>query len=110
MISGVSSFGFWAETVAHKCEGLVNVNTLSEYDDFRYVESEHCLVGHRSGRIFRIGDKVRIKVVAGNLEKRQLDYEWVMDAGSEAEAPVVRKKAKPVAKRTAKGPSSKKRK
>ena len=31
----------------------------------------------RSGRKFRMGDKVRIKVIAANLDKRQLDYEWV---------------------------------
>jgi len=77
VISGVASFGFWVETVEHKCEGLVSVNSLLEYDEFRHVESEYCLVGMRSGRKFRMGDKLRIKVVAANLVKRQLDYEWV---------------------------------
>jgi ribonuclease R len=80
VISGVASFGFWVETVEHKCEGLVSVAGLSDYDDFRHVESDYCLVGSRSGRIFRMGDKVRIKVVAASLEKRQLDYEWVLAA------------------------------
>jgi len=41
------------------------------------------LVGRRSGRTFRMGDKVTIRVVAANLEKRQLDYEWVMEGKSE---------------------------
>jgi ribonuclease R len=80
VISGVASFGFWVETVEHKCEGLVSVAGLSDYDDFRHVESDYCLVGSRSGRIFRMGDKIRIKVVAASLEKRQLDYEWVLAA------------------------------
>ena len=78
VISGVSSFGFWVETVEHKCEGLVSITSLSEYDDFRHVESDYMLAGRRSGRTFRMGDKVRIRVVAANLEKRQLDYEWVI--------------------------------
>ena len=43
-----------------------------------HVESDYCLVGHRSGKKFRMGDKVWIKVVAANLTKRQLDYEWVV--------------------------------
>jgi len=77
VISGVASFGFWVETVEHKCEGLVSVNSLLEYDEFRHVESDYCLVGMRSGRKFRMGDKVRIKVAAANLIKRQLDYVWV---------------------------------
>jgi ribonuclease R len=84
VISGVASFGFWVETVEHKCEGLVSINSLLEYDEFRHVESDYCLVGQRSGKKFRMGDKVTIKVVAANLTKRQLDYEWVV-AGELAE-------------------------
>ena len=78
VISGVASFGFWVETVEHKCEGMVSITSLAEYDEFRLVESDYSLVGMRSGRKFRMGDRVRIKVIAANLEKRQLDYEWVL--------------------------------
>jgi ribonuclease R len=81
VISGVASFGFWVETVEHKCEGLVSLNSLLDFDDFRLVETDYCLVGQRSGRKFRMGDKVWIKVVAANLTKRQLDYEWVVASG-----------------------------
>ena len=82
VISGVASFGFWVETVEHKCEGLVSINSLLEYDEFRHVESDYALVGMRSGMKFRMGDKVRIKVAAANLAKRQLDYEWVLSPDS----------------------------
>jgi ribonuclease R len=77
VVSGVSSFGFWVETLAHKCEGLVSIVGLSEFDDFRHIESDYSLVGKRSGRTFKMGDKVFIKVIAANLDKRQLDYEWI---------------------------------
>jgi ribonuclease R len=80
IVSGVASFGFWVETVEHKCEGLVNIVGLTDYDDFRLVEGDYSLVGRRSGRTFRMGDKVMIRVVSANLEKRQMDYEWVMQA------------------------------
>ncbi|MFN6374123.1 MAG: ribonuclease R [Chitinophagia bacterium] len=79
VISGVASFGFWAETIDHKCEGLVTCTSLLDYDDFVYYESDYALIGRRSHRAFRIGDAVRIKVVAANLTKRQLDYEWILD-------------------------------
>jgi ribonuclease R len=82
VISGVAAFGFWVETVAHKCEGLVSLNSLMEYDDFRLIEADYALVGRRSGRSFRMGDKVRIRVVSANLAKRQLDYEWVLSASA----------------------------
>jgi ribonuclease R len=78
VISGVAGFGFWVETIAHKCEGLVSLYSLSDFDDFLFVEEDYCLVGRRTGKTFRIGDKVDIKVVAANLEKRQLDYELVL--------------------------------
>lgn len=94
VVSGVASFGFWVETVAHKCEGLVSIISLSDYDDFRVIEGDYSLVGRRSGRTFRMGDRVWIRVVAANLEKRQLDYEWVMDAGKEEEEEVKSQKSK----------------
>ena len=121
IISGVSTFGFWVETVDTKCEGLVSVKDLSEYDDFRHDETNYALLGQRTGKAFRMGDNVRIKVISANLDKRQLDYEWVPDnvksqnskvknekaalAGRAPAAKVIAKKkaapAKPVAKKAA---------
>ncbi len=75
VISGVASFGFWAETVAHKCEGLVGMQDLSDIDNFVYFETEHCLVGRGTGIRFQIGDKLRIRVLSANLDKRQIDFE-----------------------------------
>ncbi|MGZ5286089.1 MAG: ribonuclease R [Flavisolibacter sp.] len=80
VVSGVSPFGFWVETIEHKCEGMVSIASLADYDEFRHVDTDYSLVGMRSGRRFRIGDKVTIKVIAANLIKRQLDYEWVLTA------------------------------
>jgi ribonuclease R len=87
VISGVAAFGFWVETVAHKCEGMVSITSLAEYDEFIMIQEEYALVGARSGRKFRIGDKVTIKVVAANLTKRQLDYEWVLSTKSDNDKP-----------------------
>ncbi|HSQ43533.1 MAG TPA: ribonuclease R [Ginsengibacter sp.] len=77
VISGVAAFGFWVETVNEKCEGLVSVRDLSDYDDFRHDDTDYALVGLRTGKKFRMGDKIKIKLVAANLEKRQLDFEWI---------------------------------
>ncbi|MGH2563629.1 MAG: ribonuclease R, partial [Ginsengibacter sp.] len=77
VISGVAAFGFWVETVNEKCEGLVSVRDLSDYDDFRHDDADYALIGLRTGKKFRMGDKIHIKLVAANLEKRQLDFEWI---------------------------------
>ncbi len=81
IISGVAAFGFWVETVDHKCEGLISIKDLNTYDDFWHDESDYSLVGNRTKKKFRMGDKINIRVVAANLTKRQLDYEWVMEEG-----------------------------
>lgn len=74
VISGVASFGFWAETVEHKCEGMVGISDLSEIDDFELLEGEYALIGRHTKLRFGIGDKVKIRVVSTNLEKRQMDF------------------------------------
>ncbi|MCW3109859.1 MAG: rnr [Segetibacter sp.] len=111
VISGVSGFGFWVETVEHKCEGLVSITGLSDYDDFRLVESDYSLVGRRSGRKFRMGDKVYIKVVSANLAKRQLDFDWVLkpEVDEQLNEESV-SKSKPVTKSRGKGTGKKRRK
>ena len=77
IVSGVSKLGFWAETVDHLCEGLISITGLAAHDSFKHSESDYALIGMRTGIKFTMGDKVRIKVIAANIDKRQLDYEWV---------------------------------
>jgi ribonuclease R len=99
IISGVASFGFFVETVEHKCEGMVTVRDLNEYDDFKLDEADYALVGLRTKQKFRMGDMVRIKVMAANLSKRQLDFEWVKVAGAGSKPKIaIQSKSKQVPK------------
>ncbi|MCU7693406.1 ribonuclease R [Haoranjiania flava] len=83
VISGVSSFGFWVETINEKCEGMVSLMSLSYMDTFEHIEGEFMLRGIRTGKTFRMGDRIRIKVIAADLDKRQMDYEWIPKPGGE---------------------------
>lgn len=83
VISGVAAFGFWAETVEHKCEGMVSVHDLNDMDYFEFREEEYALVGRSTGLRFAMGDKVKVRVASANLVKRQIDYVL-------ADAPVVK--------------------
>lgn len=74
VVSGVTAFGVFAETVEHKCEGLIGMLELSQIDDFVFMENEYALVGRGTGLRFQMGDTIKIKVVAANLDKRQLDF------------------------------------
>jgi len=74
VISGVAAFGFWAETVEHKCEGMVSVHDLNDLDYFEFREEEYALVGRSTGLRFAMGDNVKVRVASANLAKRQIDY------------------------------------
>jgi ribonuclease R len=72
-ITGVIVHGFFVELVEMFLEGMVHVSTLPR-DYYNYVEKQHSLVGERSREVFRIGDRVRVKVANVSLEKKQIDF------------------------------------
>lgn len=93
VISGVASFGFWAETNEHKCEGMVSISELADIDEFELLESEYALVGRHTRMRFGIGDNVKVRVVATNLEKRQIDFSLI-EAEQPKKQPPKKKKSK----------------
>ena len=94
VISGVATFGFWAETVEHKCEGMVSVQDLNDIDQFEFRENEYALVGLSTGLRFSMGDKVKVRVASANLIKRQIDY-TLADAPPSARKGGAIKRSKP---------------
>ncbi len=73
IISGVTNFGFFAE-LDNTVEGLVHVSSLDD-DYYEYDEESYSLIGHRTKRRFRLGDRVRVQVVNVDLEERRIDFE-----------------------------------
>ena len=71
-ITGVSAFGLYNELVEHFVEGMVHVSTMAD-DYYRFVERAHILRGEKNGRVYRLGDRVRVQVVRVDLERRQVD-------------------------------------
>lgn len=68
LISGVSKWGIYVELVNSKCEGLVRYNSLE--DDYYYLDEENFrVIGQSYGKIYRIGDEVRVKVESVDLIK-----------------------------------------
>jgi ribonuclease R len=72
-ISGVLPFGFFVELEDFFIEGLVHLTRLPE-DRYQFLEMKHTLIGERSKKAFRLGDRVRVRVDAANLERRQIDF------------------------------------
>lgn len=73
VICGVVSFGFFVELEDIFVKGLVKINTLDD-DYYRFNEDKYCLIGERTKNTFRIGDKVRVRLIKVDIEKRQIDF------------------------------------
>jgi ribonuclease R len=76
IISGVVRPGFFVELVATMVEGFVPFNTIRD-DYFVFEEGKHRAFGRRTGRIFKLGDKVRVLVVKVDMENRRADFALV---------------------------------
>ena len=81
-VSGITEWGMYVEIEPTKIEGMVSLREIKS-DFFFFDEPRYRLVGRRTHKIFRLGDKVRIKVTNANLEQRLLDYELVEDLAGE---------------------------
>ncbi len=72
-VSGVVPFGLFVELESWFVDGLVHVATLTD-DRYELVEEQHLLRGRRRGRIFRVGDPVRVRVATVSIERKQIDF------------------------------------
>ena len=72
-VSGVLPFGIFVELEDFFIEGLVHLTRLPK-DRYQFLEAKHTLLGERSRKTFRLGDRVRVRVEAANLERRQVDF------------------------------------
>ena len=72
-ISGITSYGIYAEIDDNHCEGMVPMRDLDD-DYYDFDERNFCLVGRRRHHRYQLGDPIRIRVAAANVEKKQLDF------------------------------------
>jgi ribonuclease R len=72
-ISGITSYGIYAEIDENHCEGMVPMRDLDD-DYYEFDEKNFLLRGRRHHHKYQLGDPIRIKVAKANLEKRQLDF------------------------------------
>lgn len=76
VITGVESYGVFAQGIKLPAEGLVTRASLGD-DHYDYDGAAHCLTGRRHGNQFRLGDRVLVKIARIDLERRELDLAMV---------------------------------
>ncbi len=85
-ISGVSSFGFFAELDGVHVDGLVHISSLDN-DYYHFDPIGHRLTGERTGTVYRLGDRVRVQVAAVNLDDRKIDFVLAKTSAPQPERP-----------------------
>ncbi|WP_339486872.1 ribonuclease R [Pseudomonas sp. EL_65y_Pfl2_R95] len=88
VITAVTGFGLFVELKDIYVEGLVHVTALPA-DYYHFDPVHHRLAGERTGRNFRLGDSVEVKVMRVDLDERKIDFEM---AQSVTDAPIGRKR------------------
>ncbi|WP_455536220.1 ribonuclease R family protein [Prevotella koreensis] len=72
-ISGITSYGIYAEIDENHCEGMISMHDLDD-DYYDFDEKNYVLIGRRRHNKYQLGDPIRIVVARANIEKRQLDF------------------------------------
>ncbi len=82
-ISGVTSFGIFVTLDDLNIDGLVHVTELGR-DYFHFDAGRHAMIGERTGRVFQLAGRVRVKVARVDLETTKIDFTLAEDAGPPA--------------------------
>ncbi|CAH1606491.1 RNase R [Vibrio jasicida] len=76
VIANVTSFGFFVRLTELHIDGLVHISTLAN-DYYQFDPIGQRLIGESFGNIYRLGDAVKVKVLAVNLNDKQIDFELI---------------------------------
>jgi ribonuclease R len=85
IVSGVTNFGLFVELSEVYVDGLVHITALGN-DYYHFDPAKHRLLGERTKTVYRLGDKVRIRVVRVDLDEAKLDFELAGSPASPARA------------------------
>ncbi|MBL8427952.1 MAG: ribonuclease R [Dechloromonas sp.] len=80
-ISAVTAFGIFVALDQVYVEGLVHVSELGA-DYFQFDNIKHQMLGERTGQRFRLGDRVRVRLVRADLESNRIDFVMAQASGA----------------------------
>ena len=72
-ISGLTSYGIYAQIDETHCEGMIPIRDLGD-DYYDFDEKNFVIVGRRHHTKYQLGDPIRIQVARANIERKQLDF------------------------------------
>ena len=76
IVSGVSEWGIYVEETNTKAEGMVKLRDMKD-DFYELNEKLYAIVGKNTGKKYSLGDKIRVKLVASDPERKTLDFTFI---------------------------------
>jgi ribonuclease R len=74
VITGVTEWGVYAEDSETKAEGMIKLSSLGD-DYYKLDKKTYSIVGEKTKKVYSLGQKVKIKLVSADLDRRQMDFE-----------------------------------
>ena len=81
IISGVTQFGVFVE-LENTVEGLIRFENLGD-EYFEYDPDRKTLIGERTKVVFKIGDKIKIRVIEANKQEKRISFERIIEEEKE---------------------------
>lgn len=72
LISGVTEWGIYVEIIETKCEGMIRMADMTD-DFYEFDEKNYRIRGRKTGKVFRLGDKISVRIKKTDIDRRLID-------------------------------------
>jgi ribonuclease R len=73
VISGVTDRGLYVEEQSTRSDGMIAMRSVGD-DYFEYDEKHYRIVGRRTGKVYQLGDPIKVKLIAARVAEKELDF------------------------------------
>jgi len=78
VITGVTDWGIYVQEQGSLAEGMVRLGSI-KFDYFEHEANKYRVKGKKTGKVYRLGDEVKVKLLTADPEERQLDFELIKE-------------------------------
>ena len=78
LISGVTEWGIYVEIIETKCEGMIRMADMTD-DFYEFDEKNYRIIGKKTGKIFRLGDRINVRIKKTDIDRRLIDLVFATD-------------------------------
>lgn len=78
LISGVTEWGIYVEIIETKCEGMIRMADMTD-DFYEFDEKNYRIIGRKTGKTFRLGDRIDVRIKKTDIDRRLIDLVFASD-------------------------------